>query len=69
MGWNLNLNTPGHGAYAPTTDDPTAKILADFMGTSKAKAHEEYVQGAVLKTIGSATEVFNSLLTFGDTES
>lgn len=60
------IDTSSMAAYAPTTDDPTAKILADFMGTSKAKAMKNMYQGAVLKTIGSATDLFNSLLTFGD---
>lgn len=63
-GLELNLNTSSMAAYAPTTDDPTAKILADFMGTTKAKAMKNMYQGAVLKTIGSATDLFNSLLTF-----
>lgn len=65
-GLELNLNTTSMAAYAPTTDDPTANILADFMGTAKAKAMKNMYQGAVFKTIGSATELFNSLLTFGD---
>ena len=65
-GLELNLNTTSMAAYAPTTDDPTAMILADFMGTAKAKAMKNMYQGAVFKTIGSATELFNSLLTFGD---
>lgn len=60
------IDTSSMAAYAPTTDDPTTKILADFMGTAKAKAMKNMYQGAVFKTIGSATELFNSLLTFGD---
>lgn len=65
-GLELNLNTSSMAAYAPNTDDPTAKILADFMGTAKAKAMKNMYQGAVFKTIGSATDLFNSLITFGD---
>lgn len=63
---NLELDTTlgSMTAYAPDTKDPTANILADFMGTAKAKAQKNLFEGAVLKTLTAASSAFDSAINF-----
>lgn len=59
-------NTPfDMSPYAKNTKDPVANILGDFMGNAKAKAQKKLFQGAVLKTVGSAADLFDSIINFG----
>lgn len=66
---NLDLdlkNTPFDMApYTTDTKDPVVNILGDYLGGLKAKSQKQMYQGAVLKTVSSAAELFDSLINFG----
>lgn len=61
----LDLKPNTMAVYATDTEDPITNILADFMGTSKAKAQKSMFEGAVLKTVGSAAQAFDAIINFG----
>lgn len=48
-------------------NNQTNAILGDYLGGLKAKAQKEMFTGAVLKTVASSSQLFNSLLTWGTT--